>query len=130
MSVVFSPEAFSLKDSSRTDASETSSVLSVSSSCLSSLWPDPIVSSIGPCEVEFPRLEARKFVFSKIDLKRGRSVARDATVIPVPGSIVDHNAIWDELSKKCPDETVMPEIYNSRIMEAMEPLIPSVKFHR
>jgi hypothetical protein len=54
---------------------------------------------------------------------RGRSAARDATVMPVPSSMVDHMASLDVLSKKYPVVVVMPATYLMRTMEAMEPLM-------
>jgi hypothetical protein len=56
-------------------------------------------SRIGPCEMEFLRID-KDLDFSRVCLTNGRKVASDATVIPVPGSIVDQIANLEELSKK------------------------------
>lgn len=61
---------------------------------------------------------ARKF------RKRGRRVARDAAVIPIPGSTVDQIATSVAANRK--SFCTKPPINLSRIILAMEPLTPRI----
>lgn len=65
--------------------------------------------------------EAKNLELVKNVMNNGRSVAREAAVMPIPGSIVDQ--ITTPVVEKRKSDWTRVEMYLRRMIEAIEPLM-------